>query len=315
MRLPVKWSDNFLGPEDTVDLLSFIKSLSFHHMDVMDDWVKNPYADVGKIKNTIALLTDLAILSVDSRGNTQLANIQDIGEGVAELETFFGCVFLRSKKELLFELIPFDRLTYSEQSGRYGFFRNHSPLAYSGVLNLLISFKILTSVNIHFVEITSKKFESLIVKKVEESLKGMGDITPEALKRLIDARQIIGERSEVEALKYELSRLAGLGVGGRPLRVSLLDVSRGYDILSYEHADSMAYDRFIEVKTFNSATFYLSKNELMKAKELGSSYFIYLVKHDQAGAAFIEVIKNPALEFEGDGWGLEPNEYIVRRQG
>lgn len=314
MRLPINWSNNFLSLKDTIDLLSFIKNLQFSPNDIMEDWVKNPYAEIGKTRNTIALLVDLDVLTLDAGGKIHWNDKQLIKKGPRGLKIYFENVFLEKNKVVLLNLVPYDKLYYSEQTSLYGFYRNNSPLKFTGGLNLLISFGVISQINDYYVEIKNKKYEGLIIDKVKGALNGLGAITPEALKRLIDAKNIIGEKSEVEALRYELKRLTDLGIKKKPLRVSLLDVAKGYDMLSYESSNSTTYDRFIEIKSFNNHQFYISKNEMTKAKELDDKYYLYLVKANTENGITVEEVRNPVRQFKDWGkWGLEPTEYVVRR--
>ena len=313
MRLPINWANNFLNAKDTAELLDFAKTLKFQPEDIMDDWVSNPYAEAGKITNTIALLLNLGILSEATGGVVHLDR-RDVLLSPEKLQMVVIELLLEKNKTVLFEMIPFDNLNYSESSGAYGFYRNHCPLRYSGALNLLAAFGALKQTDDHYVEIESHEVLRLVIAKVEEAQTKTGGITPEALRRLIERKRIVGEKSEAFALKYENSRLDELGITRRALQVSLLDVSKGFDLMSYESANSPTYDRCIEVKTFNTGTFYLSKNELLKAKELSNRYYIYLVATSSGGTVSVEMIKNPAEEIlDLVHWGIEPSQYVVTR--
>lgn len=55
----------------------------------------------------------------------------------------------------------------------------------------------------------------------------------------------------------------------------------GYDILSFNSATSLSYDRFIEVKSFHGKPhFYWSSNEKNTSELWGDKYYLYLVDLD-----------------------------------
>ena len=65
----------------------------------------------------------------------------------------------------------------------------------------------------------------------------------------------------------------------------------GYDILSFEAADSLKPDRYIEVKTYRGHKhFYWSEGEITAAHMLAERYYLYLVDYEQ--------INNPGYQPE-----------------
>lgn len=313
MKLQIDWSNNFLNLKDSFELISFIKSLKFDADSVLDDWVSNPYAEIGKIKNTISLFLFLNILKKDKDRKLYISKETQYKTN-NDLETDVLGRLLDKCNETILEIIPFDKLEFSEKMQTYGFYRNNSPIKYSGGLNLLINFGILEQNDSYFVHIISKKLVNLIENKVVSAIKTVGEITPEALRKLIDLKEVIGQESEDFAYAYELDRLKKLGISREPLQVSLIDVTKGYDIASYKNKNSTEFDRFIEVKTFNSNNFYISKNELSKARELKENYYIYLVCNNPSNdSKYVDIIHNPASLLGGDTWGIEPVNYLINK--
>ena len=51
-------------------------------------------------------------------------------------------------------------------------------------------------------------------------------------------------------LSYEVKRLEGHPYLSKIKQISVIDVTAGYDILSYNGVDSEKLDRFIEVKSY-----------------------------------------------------------------
>lgn len=102
-------------------------------------------------------------------------------------------------------------------------------------------------------------------------------ITLEQLKKGLEQKEKAGQIAELKALEFEYKRLEGHPDITKIGILSQSFVNAGYDIESFDDSDSVALDRFIEVKSFDTEIcFYWSKNEIEKAKELGEKYFIYL---------------------------------------
>ena len=131
----------------------------------------------------------------------------------------------------------------------------------------------------------------------------------------LQKQQADGDAGEQFVIGFEIQRLAEGAL--TPKRISLIDVSAGYDILSCNNPDSEAYDRYIEVKSFRGPPhFYWSANEKRVAEVLGENYFLYLVDLSAAekeGSNYVpQIISNPAEALLGDDWLIEPNSYFVQ---
>lgn len=130
----------------------------------------------------------------------------------------------------------------------------------------------------------------------------------------LQKQQADGDAGEQFVIRYEMQRLSECTL--TPKRISVIDVSAGYDILSCNTSDAETYDRYIEVKSFRgSPHFYWSSNEKQVAEVLGDNYFLYLV--DLAAVErdpenyIPQIIVNPAVTLCGDDWLIEANSYRV----
>ncbi|WNC71439.1 DUF3427 domain-containing protein [Thalassotalea psychrophila] len=91
----------------------------------------------------------------------------------------------------------------------------------------------------------------------------------------------IGMLGEALILEFERHRLIEAGcedLANKIQYIASVDDSAGYDILSFDHSTSNPIQ--IEVKTTTGSLysdFYITDNEVEKAKEYGSSYWIYRV--------------------------------------
>lgn len=115
-------------------------------------------------------------------------------------------------------------------------------------------------------------------------------------------------------MEYETTRLSSHQ--RFPKRISSIDVSAGYDILSYQNSNSQNYDRYIEVKSYRGKPhFYWSANEKKVAEALGENYFLYLVdllEMEQNRVNYIPtIIANPAETLCSEEWMIEPDSYRI----
>lgn len=131
----------------------------------------------------------------------------------------------------------------------------------------------------------------------------------------IRIRKLIGEKAELFVLEFEKNRL-GAPLAGKVRRISEVDVTAGYDIISYNSVKSKETDRFIEVKAISSSGFYWSKNEYETAKLKGETYYLYLVDlHKINQPDYVpEIVQNPAVAImESEAWLVEAQSYSIRR--
>lgn len=116
-------------------------------------------------------------------------------------------------------------------------------------------------------------------------------ITNDELEIALEIKKKLGEQAEKLALEFEKHRISEFGK--EPVLISKDNVASGYDIESYETANSDNYNRHIEVKYFNNNHFYISLNEIETAKTLGNSYWIYLVSIKNDEVCHVQMINNP----------------------
>ena len=126
-----------------------------------------------------------------------------------------------------------------------------------------------------------------------------------------------GERGELFVLEYEKRRIPDISKHSLIQRISVIDVSAGFDIISINGVDSERPDRFIEVKTYKGTEHFIwSDNEIDKAEVIGDSYFLYLVDDDCINKDGYEplIIQNPSKEiFKSGNWIVEPDSYRINK--
>ena len=99
-------------------------------------------------------------------------------------------------------------------------------------------------------------------------------------------------------------------------RISEIDVTAGYDIVSANSPNSTVANRFIEVKAVSENGFYWSKNEYDIAKLLAADYYLYLVDLSKIDDDNYEpdIIHNPVQHImENNLWLVEPQSCHIQK--
>lgn len=108
-------------------------------------------------------------------------------------------------------------------------------------------------------------------------------ITDDELTETLKIQKIVGKIAEKIVFEYEKKRLFDEGAKAESnivQNISNTFVNAGYDINSFDNkTKDLKFNRFIEVKgsTGTKISFFISNNEMNKAKDLGKKYWIYFV--------------------------------------
>ena len=135
------------------------------------------------------------------------------------------------------------------------------------------------------------------------------------LKKRLKSDELAGEKAELFVVKYEKKRL-GVEGENKVKRISEIDVTAGYDIVSANSPNSTVANRFIEVKAVSENGFYWSKNEYDIAKLLAADYYLYLVDLSKIDDDNYEpdIIHNPVQHImENNLWLVEPQSYHIQK--
>lgn len=159
----------------------------------------------------------------------------------------------------------------------------------------------------------AQEYEHLFVEVVKKKK----TISQEELLERLEKERKMGDEGEAFVLEYEKKRLNADDKQARKIKqISLIDVSAGYDIISY-HDSSFSNRRYIEVKTYNGKEhFNWSSNEIESAKLRRKDYYIYLVKHSEINNEGYDplTISDPYIEvLKNDSWNATPNSYYFER--
>jgi hypothetical protein len=156
----------------------------------------------------------------------------------------------------------------------------------------------------NFHKLTEYGFELLGSKIFESSFNLYDDgITPSQLNSRLILQAERGDAAEEFVLGIERRRLTSHSHIDAVKRVSLTNVSAGFDIQSFDGIKSDKLDKFVEVKSYlGSPGFYWSINEINVAKEKGELYSLVIVDYSKIDDEDYEPseIKNPYLIFNMD---------------
>ena len=122
---------------------------------------------------------------------------------------------------------------------------------------------------------------------------------------------LLGEKL---VLEYEVERLTLMGLDKYAEKVSHVSLENdvfGYDIRSYNlDQNGKVYEIYIEVKTTSAlkdSDFYVSRNEVVKSKELAHKYWLYRVFNCNVSGGEVKFYRvSGAIE---DNFNLEPETY------
>jgi len=140
-------------------------------------------------------------------------------------------------------------------------------------------------------------------------------VTPDEIGHQNARKEVLGGIAEEWVLNRERATLADHPFLDLVTRISTINASAGYDILSFSSINATRHDRFLEVKSFDKKPhFYWSDNEISKAKDLGNSYHLALVDRTKlmSNDYTPKIIRGPYryfFECIREDWQMEPNGY------
>jgi hypothetical protein len=225
---------------------------------------------------------------------------------------FFGyLIHSLEKYGVIDQIFNENNLKFNQKLNRYYVLDSQFSYKFFSIRNILLAtgfFEREISVANHLLikEEFTDQFKKCIVDKLSILRNKKRKISLSALKKSLENKEIVGKLAELRVLEYENERLKGHSDIGRVGMISDEYINAGYDIESFDARDSIILDRFIEVKSYEGEiSFYWSKNEVEKARELGGKYFIYLVDREIMNEKNFQPKKfqNPYMKiFENELW-------------
>jgi hypothetical protein len=207
-----------------------------------------------------------------------------------------------------FSFIDKVEIRYDEAVAKYYTKRNFIELDLSGLLMLLNGMGI-----IQFKDNYIYFSDRILHKRLDKVNNNQIKISLLELKEQLAIQEQLGDEAEIAAFEFEKKNLLLRNILKIPERVSMFDVTVGYDMASYMTIDSDVPDKFIEVKSCadESMRFYISRNELETAKKKGGNYYLYLFNRKTNK---FTIIPDPYKVFfeSGEGnWAIEPQVYQI----
>ena len=208
------------------------------------------------------------------------------------------------------KLISYEKITIDPSSGELRIPTNVFSLSAAIYRNFLYEIGCFSKNGTYFSIVNKKLLDRIEKEIVNEKRK----LSQEELLLKLKKQQEDGDAGEIFVVEYETKRLSRHQ--RFPKRISSIDVSAGYDILSYQNSNSQNYDRYIEVKSYRGKPhFYWSANEKKVAEALGENYFLYLVDLSEMERNRVNymptIIADPAETLCSEEWMIEPDSYRI----
>ena len=256
--------------------------------------------------NSIILLEKCELINEEDELFSKAKYLNDIDRFSKELLRMIRIIYSNAVDNIL----SLDK-KYDENRNLFYISRNKVELRYSGLIMLLN--------DLSFIQVIANRifiFDEDLAKELSEKqdkTSARRTISLIELENELALRKEYGEIGERKAFEYETKLLAERGIAKTPKMISDIDVSAGYDLVSYLSSDSMSYDKYIEVKSCQNKeqAFYLSRNELRIAKEKGESYYLYLYIRETDE---IIIINDPYNRiYLSEEWAKEPQIYKIHK--
>ena len=237
---------------------------------------------VSEVTTVIGLFEKMSLLSFVDDNCFQCPDILKFKD--AE-ESEFICWFTQAYVKFIIDngIINLDNISFSISRNKYIIAKSAISTKNACYRNLLLELNVIRCLSDGSYEIIS-----LIDRAIEDYSRTKKKSTSEVeLLENLEKQRELGAKGEEFVLNFEKKRITNPILQNTINRISIIDVSAGFDIVSYNNDGSTKFDRFIEVKTYvGNPHFYWSKNEIEKARLMGDAYYIYLVnggKIDQPG--------------------------------
>ncbi len=209
-------------------------------------------------------------------------------------------------------VIELDEIAYDSQLDRYVLPRRNIKYRYACYRNLLLSLSILDRR-----EDGNYYIEDFLTDIITKENISKAKLSEASLMKLLEQQRLQGEIGEKYIIEYEKKRLELKIDKSKIKRISVLDVSAGYDIISYNDIASATLNRFIEVKTYKGKPhFHWSANEINTAKVRSNHYFLYLVDFNKISLPLYEpiIICDPISYFElNTEWTSTPESFFFTK--
>lgn len=179
----------------------------------------------------------------------------------------------------------------------------------SDIRNFLISTSLIKNIGNKYI-IIDQKLTDKFQKKI---------VSPLDLENILFRKKEFGLEAEKIVFEKEVEKIKHINPNLEVKHVSLIDVSLGYDIESYNEKEQKIY---IEVKAISNSSFrfYLSSNEFLVSKKLRENYYLYLLPKDLSNNRKfnydkLEIISNIEKNvFKNKDWEVESDNFVIHKK-
>jgi hypothetical protein len=187
---------------------------------------------------------------------------------------------------------------FQYSSGQFEFTPNMSQrLKYSGLRNFLMDLEFLYLDESETKYVIAEEYSTVCIELIESQRLSLDEFL-----KIQQNKIEIGTAAELEVIEYEKRRLSRFpDLISKIEHTALIDVMAGYDIRSFDDVpDKSGFPspRFIEVKAVSqwSYQFHWTMNEIKKAREFCSNYYLYLLpvlNKDSFDIEGLKIIRDP----------------------
>ena len=183
------------------------------------------------------------------------------------------------KKQILIEIFSIEEIKKPLLNQSKFFVENDKVIINLNSIDLKFRKYIILLQKLNFLKASDEEnlFEVIDYTIARELLnRPLKKLSLEQFKEIQKQKELMGELAEEFVLKLETKKLKN--INKYPKQISHVDVTAGYDIVSYNKNGEEIY---IEVKGFqNNYSFHWSENEISVSKDLSDKYYIYCVRFE-----------------------------------
>ena len=305
---------NFLG---NIDSLHYLVEVAVVDYQTSIDTVKSLCALNNKLNlNTIAaiyFIEEIGLISIDATNKIISTEFGKL------LSSFKRDEFKYKLSEAVYlylienGLISFDAIAYDHTTRLCHIRRSGFPLVAAVFRNLLIEFGALLEISSGEYQV-HEDYEYIFETTIK---KHRPKVTLEELMEKQQKQAEQGRLAEEFVVAFEKARLKNSLLADGVKQISDIDVTAGYDIISFDDENAEGYNRFIEVKSYhNTPQFYWSSNEYATAQKLGCRYFIYLIdmeKYLKPGYMPLMICDPSSIMESSDQWIVETASWKITK--
>lgn len=262
------------------------------------------------IDYTILLFEKLEIIEFNGKKVVLCQDFENKSIDIDEFQNWFSKLFVNFL--IREDIILLENIKYDTMVGKYVLPYFNIKYKYACYRNLLITLKVLEKS-----KAGSYYINELLSSLLEKKSTNNSRLSEESLLKKLENQRMQGEKGELYVIDFEKSRLKLRNDISKVKRISVLDVTAGYDIVSFNSIRSSILDRFIEVKTFTGKPhFYWSANEIKVAKVKSKNYFLYIVDLSKISNFDYSpiIICDPISYFDENlEWISKPESYLFEK--